>query len=52
MGSDNNTKDNPSWDTKYHVSRPDSQLENSPQGRVYERENVRKGECKEIDKMY
>ena len=42
MGGDNNTKGSPPWDTNYHVSGPDSQLENSPQGRVYERENIRR----------
>ena len=52
MGSDNNTKDSPSWDTKYHVSGPNSRLENSPQGCIYERGNIRKGEHKEIDKTY
>ena len=38
----NQLRDSPSWDTKYHVSRPDSQLENSPQGRIYKRENIRR----------
>ena len=37
----NQTRGSPSWDTKDHVSRPDSRLENSPQGRIYERENIR-----------
>ena len=37
----NQTRGSPSWDTKYHVSRPESQLENSPQGHIYERENIR-----------
>ena len=44
MGGNGNTmvrtKGSPSWDTRYHVSGPDSQLENSPQGRIYERENI------------
>ena len=52
MGGDNNARDSPSWDTEYHVSGLDSRLENSPQGRVYERENIRKGEHKEIDRTY
>ena len=46
MGSNGNTmnqtRGSPSWDTKYHVSGPDSWLENSPQGRIYERENIRR----------
>ena len=48
----NQTRGSPSWDTEYHVSGLDSRLENSPQGRVYERENIRKGEHKEIDRTY
>ena len=38
----NQTRSSLSWDTKYHVSRPNSQLENSPQGCMYERENIRR----------
>ena len=40
MGSNGNVMSSPSWDTKYHVSGPNSRLENSPQGRRYERENI------------
>ena len=42
MGSDNNASESPSWDTEYHVSGLDSQIENSPQGRIYERENIQR----------
>ena len=41
MGGNGNIMSSLSWDTKYHVSRPDSWLENSLQGRIYERENIR-----------
>ena len=45
MGGNGNMIDqaegSPSWDMKYHVSGPDSRSENSPQGRIYERENIR-----------
>ena len=41
MGGNGNVMNSPSWDTRYHVSRLNSQLENSPQGRIYERENIR-----------
>ena len=41
MGGNGNMMSSPSWDTRYHVSGPDSQLKNSLQGRIYERENIR-----------
>ena len=41
MGGNGNTTSSLSWDTRYHVSRLDSQLENSLQGHIDERENVR-----------
>ena len=41
MGGNGNMMSSPSWDTRYHVSRPNSQLENSPQGCIHERENIR-----------
>ena len=41
MGGNGNMVGSPSWDTRYHVSGPNSRLEKSPQGRIYERENTR-----------
>ena len=40
MGGNGNMMSSPSWDTRYHVSRPDSWLENSPQGHIHKRENI------------
>ena len=46
MGGNGNmmvqTKGGLSWDTRYHVSGPNSRLENSPQGCIYEKENIRR----------
>ena len=42
MGGNGNMMSSPSWDTRYHVSRSNGRLENSPQGCIYERENIRR----------